>query len=85
MGKIFKRTWKSAGPLGRKVKHVAYGYTLYRLDGERERKSRSDWLKEQDALTALNTRLAKIAAGQIEKPAGPDLRGAGRGIPRVQA
>jgi hypothetical protein len=38
MARIFKRTWKSTGPLGRKVKHVAYGYTLYRADGQRERK-----------------------------------------------
>ena len=26
MAKILKRTWSSTGPLGRKVKHVAYGY-----------------------------------------------------------
>jgi integrase len=68
MAKILKRTWSSTGPLGRKVKHVAYGYTFYRADGERERKVSSDWLTEHDALTALNARLAAIEAGQLGRP-----------------
>lgn len=68
MAKILKRTWKSTGPLGRVVKHTAYGYTFYRADGQRERKVSSDWLTEHDALTALNSRLAEIAAGQLERP-----------------
>lgn len=69
MAKILKRTWSSTGPLGRKVKHVAYGYTFYRADGERERKVSSAWLTEHDALTALNARLAEIEAGPIDRPA----------------
>jgi len=28
MAKIIKRAWTSAGPTGKRVKHVAYGYTL---------------------------------------------------------
>jgi hypothetical protein len=68
MARIFKRIWKSAGPLGRKVKHVAYGYTLYRADGQRERKVKSGWLTEQDALAALNARFLEIEAGQLARP-----------------
>jgi integrase len=69
MAKIIRRTWTSAGPLGRKVKHVAYGYTFYRADGERERKVSSEWLTEREALAALNVRLQEIAAGQLDRPA----------------
>ena len=32
MAKIIKGIWTSRGPLGRKVKHVAYGYTFYRAE-----------------------------------------------------
>jgi hypothetical protein len=37
MAKIVRRTWTSQGPAGKKVRHVAYGYTLM-VDGKRERK-----------------------------------------------
>jgi hypothetical protein len=67
MAKIIRRIWKSRGPLGERVKHVAYGYTLMGPNG-RERKASSDWLTEQDALTALTARLAAIESGQIDRP-----------------
>jgi hypothetical protein len=56
------------GPLGRVAKHTAYGYTFYKADGQRERKISSDWRTQQEALTALNARLAEIAAGQLGRP-----------------
>jgi len=68
MAKIITRTWKSPGPLGRPVKHVAYGYTFYRADGARERKVSSAWGTAQAALTALTARLEAIAAGQLGRP-----------------
>jgi hypothetical protein len=43
MAMIIKRTWTSQGPTGRRVRHVAYGYTFMRPDGTRERKASSDW------------------------------------------
>ena len=37
MATIIRRTWKSDGPLGKKVRHVAFGYTLM-MNGKRARK-----------------------------------------------
>jgi integrase len=68
MAKIIRRAWRSPGPLGRKVKHVAYGYQLM-VNGTRERKVSSDWLTEQDAMTALSERLKAVDAGQLTRPA----------------
>jgi hypothetical protein len=67
MAKIIKRTWSSRGPLGRKVKHVAYGYQLMGPEG-RERKISGDWLTEHDARTALAARQAAIEAGALGRP-----------------
>jgi integrase len=68
MARIIRRVWKSRGPLGERVRHVAYGYTLMGPNG-RERKASSDWLTEQDALTALTARLQAIEAGEPGRPA----------------
>ena len=75
MAKILKRTWSSTGPLGRKVRHVAYGYTFYRADGERERKVSSDWLTEHEALTALMPAWRRSRPGSSAgRPNGPSTR-----------
>jgi hypothetical protein len=37
MAKIIRREWTSKGPLGKRVRHVAFGYTLA-INGTRERK-----------------------------------------------
>ena len=66
MAKIYRRVWKSTGALGERVKHVAYGYTMY-VNGKRERKFSSDWLCQADALKALNERQQDIKAGHMEK------------------
>ena len=42
MAKIVRREWTSKGPLGKRVRHVAFGYTLY-VNGKRERKFSSAW------------------------------------------
>ena len=68
MAKIIRRVWRSEGPTGRRVRHVAYGYTLM-VNGRRERKVASEWLTESDALDALARRRKEIAAGMIERPA----------------
>jgi hypothetical protein len=65
MAKIIKRTWTSQGPTGRRVRRVAFGYTLM-VDGQRERRISSDWPTEDDALQALAARQAAIAAGHVE-------------------
>ena len=66
MAKIIKRTWSSTGPLGRKVKHVAYGYTLM-VHGKQERKVSSAWLTEAEALEALAKRQREVGAGILER------------------
>jgi integrase len=66
MAKVVRLTWTSRGPLGGKVKHVAFGYTLYRPDRTRERKV--GWATEQAAVAALHDRLAKLAAGDLARP-----------------
>jgi integrase len=67
MAKIVRRTWSSTGPLGRKVTHTSYGYSLM-VAGHQERKSSSDWTTEADALEALATRQREIEAGQLDRP-----------------
>jgi hypothetical protein len=42
MAKVFRRKWKSAGALGERIWHTAYGYTLM-VNGKRERKFSSSW------------------------------------------
>ena len=55
MAKIIRRIWTSQGPTGRKVKHVAWGYTL-QVNGTREKRFSSEWGSESDALAALAER-----------------------------
>jgi integrase len=64
MAKIFRREWTSDGPTGRRVRHVAFGYTLT-VNGKRERKASSDWHTETEALSALNQRLQAIQSGDV--------------------
>lgn len=66
MAKIFGREWTRKGPLGKRVKHVAFGYTLY-VNGKRERKVSSDWTCEQDALKALSERQQQIRAEETDR------------------
>ena len=67
MAKVIRRTWTSDGPLGKRVRHTAFGYTLT-VNGKRERKFSSAWLKEADALKALSERQEQIRGGRIERP-----------------
>jgi hypothetical protein len=55
MAKIIRREWTSKGPLGKRVRHVAFGYTLA-VNGTRERKVSSAWTSEEAALQALTER-----------------------------
>jgi hypothetical protein len=66
MAKIIRRTWTTQGPTGKKVRHVAYGYTLM-VNGRQERKSSSAWLTEAAALEALTARQKETGAGIIER------------------
>jgi integrase len=68
MAKIIRREWTSKGPLGKRVRHVAFGYTLA-VNGQRERKSSSAWISEEDALKALSARQQQIRGGQTDRPA----------------
>lgn len=67
MAKIIRREWTSKGPMGKTVRHVAFGYTLA-INGKRERKVSSTWLSKDDALKALSERLQQIGAGQTDRP-----------------
>jgi integrase len=68
MAKIIRREWTSKGSLGKRVRHVAFGYTLV-INGQRERKFSSDWTSEEDALKALSERQQQIRGGQMDRPA----------------
>ena len=67
MAKIIRREWTSTGPMGKKVKHTSFGYTLT-INGTRERKFSSDWVSEADALKALSERQEHLKAGRFDKP-----------------
>ena len=73
MAKIITRKWTTRGPLGQRVKHVAYGYTAM-VNGKRERKVSSEWMNEADAHAALSERLKEIDAGHAERPKDITLR-----------
>jgi hypothetical protein len=64
MAKIIRREWTMRGPTGKRVRHVAYGYTLM-ANGRRERKVSSAWLTEADVIEALAQRQKEIAAGIV--------------------
>ncbi len=69
MAKIIRRVWKSRGPSGHKVKHVAYGYTLQVREGGKVKQVRvtnAAW-SEEDAEQALAARI--LGLGQ-DTPAG---------------
>jgi integrase len=72
MAKIIRREWTSRGPLGKRVRHVAFGYTLA-INGTRERKVSSAWTSEEDALKALSQRQQQIRAGETDRPANATL------------
>jgi hypothetical protein len=59
MAKIIQREWPSNGPQRKRVRHVAFGYTLA-INGQRERTLSSAWTSEEDALKALSERQQQI-------------------------
>ncbi|MEO8046924.1 MAG: site-specific integrase [Nitrospirota bacterium] len=67
MAKIIRREWTTKGPLGKRVRHVAFGYTLA-INGKRERKVSSSWTSEGDAMKALSDRQQGVRAGQTVRP-----------------
>jgi integrase len=66
MAKIIRREWTSDGPTGRRVRHVAFGYTLT-VNGKRERKFSSSWTSEEDALKELSERQQQIRTGESDR------------------
>jgi hypothetical protein len=66
MAAVVKRTWWSRGPTGRRVRRVAWGYTL-QVNGEQERRYDAAWSRG-DAQEALAKRLLEQDA-----PAPPPL------------
>lgn len=67
MAKIIRRIWTSQGATGKRVRRVAYGYTLM-VNGKQERKWSSAWPTEEVALAALADRQKAIAAGAVDRP-----------------
>lgn len=65
-GKVILRKWTSRGPLGRKQRHVAYGYDVT-INGKRERKFSSEWQTENDALEELLKRQRQAEAGSAAR------------------
>ena len=66
MAKIIRRTWTSTGPTGRRVRHVAYGYTLM-ANGKRERKFSGEWTTEAGVFEALAKRQPEVGAGVLTR------------------
>src|SRR6266446_626855 len=67
MAVVVKRTWRSRGPTGHKVRKVAWGYTL-QVNGQQERRYDAAWSR-RDAEEALAKRLLErdaTAAGETE-------------------
>ena len=54
MAAVVKRTWWSRGPTGRRVRRIAWGYTL-QVNGQQERRYDAAWSR-QDAEEALAKR-----------------------------
>ena len=63
MGSFFKRTWPSRDPTGRRVRRVAWGYTL-QVNGKQERRCHAEWRTRDDAQEALARRLLELKAPQ---------------------
>jgi len=66
MAKIVQRVWTTRGPTGKRVKHVAWGYTLM-VNGTREKKFSSAWQTETEALAALIARRTEADAGGLSQ------------------
>lgn len=63
MAKIIRRERTSKEAVGKRVRHVTFGYTRA-INIQRERKVSSAWTCEGDALKALSERQQQIRAGQ---------------------
>src|SRR5262245_3799909 len=70
--KITTNTWTTKNALGKRIKHIAYGYTMT-VNGKRERKWSAEWTSKDDVIKAVNERNQQIQAGQIERPANVTL------------
>ncbi|MGH7367497.1 MAG: integrase [Candidatus Rokuibacteriota bacterium] len=68
MATVVKRTWTGRGPTGRRVKKVAWGYSVI-VNGRQERRHSAAW-SEEDAQRALAARVLGIEA-QAERKVVP--------------
>src|SRR5262245_53498855 len=71
MPAVVRRVWVGRGPTGRKLKRVAYGYSLA-VDGKVERRYDSSWTRE-DAQAALLKRLQERDSPRSAAPAAVTL------------
>jgi integrase len=71
MAAVIKRTWWSRGPTGRRVRRVAWGYTL-QVNGQQERRYDAAWSR-QDAEEALAKRM--LAEATPPPPPSPKTLG----------
>lgn len=78
MAKIIRREWTSKGPLGKRVRHVSFGYTLT-VNGLRERKFSSAWTSKEDANKVLSERQQQIRAA--DRPT--NRRDVRHGVPAI--
>jgi integrase len=70
--KITENVWTTKNALGKRIKHVAYGYTMM-VNGKRERKWCKEWTSKEDVITAVHERQQQMQAGQVERPANVTL------------
>ena len=68
MATVVKRTWTGRGPTGRRVRKVAWGYSVV-VNGRQERRHSAAW-SEEDAQRALAARVLGVEA-QAERKAAP--------------
>jgi len=77
MASVQRRTWLSRGPLGHKVRKVAWGYTL-QVDRKQKRKFDAAWSREdaEKALAAALLEPPKAAASETALPPDQSVFGA---------
>src|SRR5262250_2675050 len=70
--RITTHQWTTKNTLGKRIKRIAYGYTMM-VNGKRERKWCGEWTTKDDVINAVHERQQQVQAGHFERPANVTL------------
>jgi len=70
--RITTHQWTTKNTLGKRIKRIAYGYTMM-VNGKREHKWCGDWTSKEDVINAVHERQQQVQAGHFERPANVTL------------